>query len=177
MTESVKDNQEVMSMADGAFITAIGAHDKYQTVNTESVTQNRHQEPPEEWITTDSPARFLNREISWLSFAMRLLELSSDASLPLLERGKFLAIFSSGLDEFFQVRVAGIKEQIAAKIHATSPDGMRPEEQLDTIREIIKICIKRATQIFIDDIQPIASLAWKRPGVQVPSSPLDNRQG
>jgi len=154
MAESVQDDQAAISKENETFMARSGGHNKYQAANIEFGAQSVSQESIERQIYAEAPDRFLNREISWLSFAMRLLELSSDASLPLLERGKFLAIFSSGLDEFFQVRVAGIKEQIAAKINATSPDGMRPEEQLDTIREIIKICIKRANRIFTDDIRP-----------------------
>src|ERR1700722_14334127 len=72
-------------------------------------------------VSPDAPAasalpedRFLNRELSWLEFGARLLELASDDRIPLLERVKFLAIFSEGLDEFFQVRVAGLEDQVAA---------------------------------------------------------------
>jgi polyphosphate kinase len=110
-----------------------------------------------------SPRRFLNREASWLAFAMRLLDLSGDMTIPLLERAKFLAIFSSGLDEFLQVRVAGIKEQIAVGLKSTSPDGMYPEEQLDMIRSMIKICIKRANRIFTAHLQP----ALQKEGIRI----------
>ena len=70
--------------------------------------------------------RFLNRELSWLEFNDRVLSLAAEAGIPLLERVKFCAISSSNLDEFFQVRVAALKDQVAAGIDAPSPDGRRP---------------------------------------------------
>lgn len=81
-------------------------------------------------------SRFLNRELSWLEFDARVLALSEDRRLPLLERVKFLAIFSSNLDEFFQVRVSGLREQVAAGVVTSkTPDGLSPAEQLGEIRE------------------------------------------
>ncbi len=77
--------------------------------------------------------RFINRELSWLEFGDRLLQLAADRRLPLLERVKFLAIFSDGLDEFFQVRVAGLEDQVAAGLHTRSPEGLRPADQLEAI--------------------------------------------
>ncbi len=65
--------------------------------------------------------RYLNRELSWLDFNARVLALAADPHVPLLERAKFLAIFSQNLDEFFQVRVAGLKDQVAAGVTATTP--------------------------------------------------------
>ena len=63
----------------------------------------------------DSPQRFLNRELSWLDFNARVLEMAADQSVPLLERTKFCAIFSQNLDEFFQVRIAGLADRVAVK--------------------------------------------------------------
>ena len=82
----------------------------------------------------DASERFLNRELSWLEFNARVLALAEDAGLPLLERTKFLAIFSQNLDEFFQVRVAGLKDQVAAGFGRESDDGLTPAEQLQAIR-------------------------------------------
>ena len=72
--------------------------------------QPEHGHPP----FSDASERFLNRELSWLDFNARVLALAEDDRVPLLERAKFLAIFSQNLDEFFQVRVAGLKDQVAA---------------------------------------------------------------
>jgi len=70
--------------------------------------------------------RYLNREASWLDFNERVLDLADEPGIPLLERLKFVAIASSNLDEFFQVRVAALKDQIAAGVEDETPDGMTP---------------------------------------------------
>jgi polyphosphate kinase len=81
-------------------------------------------------------SRFLNRELSWLEFDARVLALAEDPRPPLLERVKFLAIFAANLDEFFQVRVSGLREQVAAGVVTSkTPDGLSPAEQLLEIRE------------------------------------------
>ncbi|HEX2273346.1 MAG TPA: RNA degradosome polyphosphate kinase, partial [Acidimicrobiales bacterium] len=94
------------------------------------------------------------RDLAWIDFAARVLTLAEDAKQPLLERAKFLAIFSEGLDEFFQVRVAGLKEQEAAKITGTSPDGMTPTEQLRAIRTRVQDVVKRQSKTFLDQVVP-----------------------
>lgn len=96
--------------------------------------------------------RFINRELSWLDFAYRVLELAGEESLPLLERAKFLAILSSGLDEFFQVRVAGLKDQLAAGVRGPSPDGRTVREQLRAIREKVLTIYQLTEQIFQGDL-------------------------
>ena len=85
--------------------------------------------------TVEGQARFLNRELSWLDFNARVLEVASEAALPLLTRVNFCSIFSSNLDEFFMVRVAGLTDQAAAGIAVRSPDGMTPQEALREIRD------------------------------------------
>src|SRR5688500_1951119 len=80
-----------------------------------------------------TPELFINRELSWLEFNARVLAEAFDPRNPLLERVKFLAIFSTNLDEFYMVRVAGLRRQLAAGVTATSPDGLTPHEQLDAI--------------------------------------------
>ena len=103
--------------------------------------------------------RFSNRELSWLEFGARLLELAEDDRLPLLERVKFLAIFSEGLDEFFQVRVAGLKDQVEAGVRARSPDGLRPTEALRAIAARVRELVERQSRAFVDHILPALSQA------------------
>jgi polyphosphate kinase len=105
-----------------------------------------------EW--RNSVARFINRELSWLDFGARLLELASDVRLPLFERVKFLALFSEGLDEFFQVRVAGLEDQVAAGLRVRSPDGLGPAEQLAAIAEATTALVARQSAIFADQVRP-----------------------
>ena len=82
-------------------------------------------------ITDELPEdRYLNRELSWLDFNARVLALAADNSLPLLERAKFLAIFASNLDEFYMVRVAGLKRRDEMGLSVRSADGLTPREQL-----------------------------------------------
>ena len=82
----------------------------------------------------DDPALYFNRELSWLDFNQRVLELAEDAEVPLLERLRFCAIYASNLDEFFMVRVAGLFDQLDAGIDARGPDGLAPGEQIDAIQ-------------------------------------------
>src|SRR5437588_10741714 len=79
--------------------------------------------------------RLFNRELRWIEFNSRVLEEALDRSLPLLERLKFLAIFSTNLDEFFMVRVAGLQEQLETNANSLSPDGLTPARQLRSISE------------------------------------------
>src|SRR6185503_11009361 len=83
----------------------------------------------------DDPALYVNRELSALEFQRRVLEEAEDPGNPLLERVKFLAILGSNLDEFFMVRVAGLKQQVEAGVTEVSPDGRTPAQQLDVVRE------------------------------------------
>jgi polyphosphate kinase len=104
--------------------------------------------------TSESGSRFLNRELSMLDFQARVLALAEDASLPLLERAKFLAIFSQNIDEFFQVRVSGIKEQLAIGIRSTSPDGLDQVAQLRAIRQRVEELVTRQATVFTKEIAP-----------------------
>src|SRR3954451_22400821 len=100
------------------------------------------------------PSRFLNRELSWLDFNERVLDLAADDTQPLLERAKVLAILSTNLDEFFQVRVAGLKDQLAAGLPATARDGMSPLDQLRAIRERVIEQLDRQSSVFLERVAP-----------------------
>ncbi len=101
----------------------------------------------------DTP-RYLNRELSWLDFNARVLALAEDATVPILERAKFLAIFSQNLDEFFQVRVAGLKDQVTAGLLTTSPDGRTPAQQLIEVRERVEELVAQQEHVFLDEVVP-----------------------
>ncbi len=102
----------------------------------------------------DLESRFINRELSWLDFNDRVLELTTDKNIPLLERCRFLAICSSNLDEFYQIRVAALKDQVAGDISAKTPDGRTPLEQLREIKIRTQDFIRRQDQIWAKDLLP-----------------------
>src|SRR3982751_6794335 len=81
---------------------------------------------------------FINRELSWLAFNGRVLQQAVDTRTPLLERVKFLSIFSSNLDEFYMVRVAGLRRQVVSNVQVTPVDGMSPQEQLEAIDHVAR---------------------------------------
>jgi polyphosphate kinase len=104
---------------------------------------------------TDLPEdRYLNRELSWLDFNARVLALAEDTSQPLLERVKFLAIFASNQDEFYMVRVAGLKRREEAGLALRSPDGLSLREQLAQIAMGSRELAERQTRIYLDLIRP-----------------------
>ena len=106
-----------------------------------------------------NPDHYLNRETSWLDFNARVLALAQRPSVPLLARVKFLAIWASNLDEFFQVRVAGLKEQVAQRVTATPPDGLTPGQQLAAIRERVESQYAEVSKCFLTDIAPALAAA------------------
>ncbi len=98
--------------------------------------------------------RFLEREISWLQFNERVLQLAMDEDVPLLERVKFLAIFSDNLDEFFMVRVAGLKRRIATGLAIRSASGLEPREVLEEIGEVAQQLMGLQASVFLDQLRP-----------------------
>ena len=97
---------------------------------------------------------FVNRELSWLEFNRRVLEEAQDPSVPLLERVKFLSIFSSNLDEFFMVRVAGLK-RVRPDSEAWGPDGMSPAATLAAIAQRVHQLVEEQHRCFLQDVQPL----------------------
>ncbi|HYC31023.1 MAG TPA: polyphosphate kinase 1 [Gemmatimonadales bacterium] len=108
------------------------------------------------------PSLYLNRELSWLEFNRRVLHEAADPRTPLLERLKFLGIFSSNLDEFFQVRVAGLKQQQAAGIVERTADGMTPEAQLRSISAVVRHLLARHHEVLADEVLPALAAAGVR---------------
>jgi len=121
------------------------------------------------WRTLDILARhaenprYLNRELSWLQFNERVLAVAEDAALPLLDRVRFIAIFTSNLDEFFQVRVAGLREQVAAEAVGTNADGLSPSAQLAAIDDIVRTLVARQYTILHEQLLP----ALTRVGIEL----------
>ena len=113
-----------------------------------------HPEPDLSPVLSPVSSRYINRELSRLDFDERVLAMAEDPKLALLERVRFLAIFSQNLDDFFQVRVAGLKEQVLAAVAVSSPDGMSPLEQLKAIRSRVEGLINRQVAIYNREMVP-----------------------
>ncbi|MGH7763210.1 MAG: RNA degradosome polyphosphate kinase, partial [Candidatus Dormibacteraceae bacterium] len=112
-------------------------------------------DPEQPSVLTSVASRFINRELSRLAFDERVFAMAEDPNLPLLERVRFLAIFSQNLDDFFQVRVAGLKEQVLAAVAVASPDGMSPLDQLKAIRARVEDLVDRQESLFTREIVPV----------------------
>lgn len=101
-----------------------------------------------------TPDQYVNREVSWLDFNRRVLAVTTRADFPILEKAKFLAIWAGNLDEFFQVRVAGLKEQVAHGLRAATADGLSPSQQLGDIREEVMSQYEAVSKYFMSEIAP-----------------------
>ncbi len=126
---------------------------------TERPPQGQTPEPPPAATTLQAEDalpedRYLNRELSWLDFNSRVLTLAADTSLPLLERLKFLAIFATNLDEFYMVRVAGLKRRDEMRLSVRSADGLTPREQLRLIGERTQQIAMRHARVFLESVRP-----------------------
>jgi len=102
-----------------------------------------------------APENFINRELSWLEFNRRVLEEAEDPTQPLIERVKFLTIFSSNLDEFFEIRVAGIKQQIESETSDVGPDGMSPTETFNAIQRTVHELVEKQYALWNTDLVPL----------------------
>ncbi len=109
-------------------------------------------------VAVDAESPFLNRELSWLEFNRRVLHEAEDPSVPLLERLKFIAIFSANLDEFFMKRVGGLRLQAAAAKGALSPEGRTPAEQLAAIRSLLRPMYEHQREVLIGTLLPELAL-------------------
>src|SRR5437867_2612883 len=100
------------------------------------------------------PKNFINRELSWLEFNRRVLEEAQDPTQPLIERVKFLTIFSSNLDEFFEIRVAGIKQQIESETSDLGPDGLSPTDTFNNIQRMVRELVAAQYALWNEELLP-----------------------
>jgi len=114
-------------------------------------------------LPLDDPSLYYSRELSWLEFNDRVLEEAIDVRNPLLERLKFVAIYSTNLDEYFMIRVASLRQQIAAEVHKRSNDGRLPAEQIAAISQRLRISLGRVSELLHDDLLP----ALAREGIEI----------
>src|SRR5438477_2298100 len=108
---------------------------------------------------------FINRELSWLAFNGRVLQQAVDTRTPLLERVKFLSIFSTNLDEFYMVRVAGLRRQVAANVQLAPVDGLTPQEQLDAIDRVVREQLTVQRRCFEELLEELAAHGIRLIGV------------
>src|SRR5579871_3531976 len=113
-------------------------------------------------VPLDDPSLYMNRELSWLEFNRRVLEEAQDPQVPLLERLKFLAIFSSNLDEFFMVRVGGLQQKVQARIaQGSGADRMPPSQQLELIGQMVRQMVEQQYRCLKEEALP----ALEREGI------------
>src|SRR5262245_28142982 len=126
--------------------------------------ETRTQVPAQAVPALDDPVLYFNRELSWLQFNRRVLEEAQDPEVPLLERLKFLAIFSSNLDEFFMVRVGGIQQKVQAGIpFGSGADRMPPRVQMERISEVAHQLVADQYHSLSDEVLP----ALEREGIRI----------
>src|ERR1700752_4601965 len=125
-------------------------------ISSEDAKENvqRLERPPLAAERFSDPKNFINRELSWLEFNRRVLEEAQDPTQPLIERVKFLTIFSSNLDEFFEIRVAGIKQQIESETSDVGPDGLSPTETFNQIQRLTHQLVDDQYALWNDDLLP-----------------------
>jgi polyphosphate kinase len=124
-----------------------------KATNTTTKIELEKSETPQ--LDLRNPLYYFSRELSWLEFNYRVLSEALDPRTPLLEQVKFLAIFSSNLDEFFMVRVAGLKQQVEAQVQKRTPDGRTPEQQLEGIRDRLYPMVQQQHQFFQSELCPL----------------------
>ena len=127
---------------------------EHSTDGAAAASSPRADRPPRSRPATSLDHRFINRELSWLAFDDRVLQLAREHGIPLLERAKFCAIATTNLDEFFQVRVAALKDQVAAGVEEPTADGRTASQQLAAIGVRAHELVARQEQVFLDELVP-----------------------
>jgi polyphosphate kinase len=135
------------------------AQPKGDTEERPAIVPAKTEPPPQTSQTAHErfgdPKNFINRELSWLEFNRRVLEEAQDATQPLIERVKFLSIFSSNLDEFFEIRVAGIKQQIESETSDVAADGLSPTETFNQIQRLAHELVATQYELFNKELLPL----------------------
>jgi polyphosphate kinase len=129
---------------------------------TASATPSGAEDPVADERDLYDPYLYINREISWLQFNDRVLAMAADPQFPLLERLKYLAIFSSNLDEFFMVRVSGLRDQVQTGMVTRGSDGWTPSETLEAIAKHVGPTIEHQVRVFLDEVSPAMAEAGIR---------------
>jgi len=111
----------------------------------------------------NDPNNFFNRDLSWVEFNRRVLEEALNPELPLLEKVKFISIFFTNLDEFYMIRISGLKEQIAAHILEPAIDGLTPIAQLQKIEKTLQPMLKQVTELWLNEVEP----ALKKQNIEI----------
>ncbi len=106
-------------------------------------------------LDLNQPDLYINRELSWVEFNRRVLEEAQDSRQPLLERVKFLSIFETNLDEFIMIRLAGLKDQLAARVTNVSPDGLTAEQQLQAVRQCLAPLVQQVRLSWREELMPL----------------------
>ena len=100
------------------------------------------------------PENFFNRDLSWVEFNRRVLEEALNPELPLLEKVKFISIFHSNLDEFYMIRISGLKDQVAANVSEPTIDGLTPVAQLQKIEKMLHPMLEQINDLWLNEIVP-----------------------
>jgi len=129
---------------------------------TATATPSGAEDPVADERDLYDPYLYINREISWLQFNDRVLAMAADPQFPLLERLKYLAIFSSNLDEFFMVRVSGLRDQVQTGMVTRGSDGWTPSETLEAIAKHVGPTIEHQVRVFLDEVSPAMAEAGIR---------------
>jgi polyphosphate kinase len=146
-----------------------------QAADTTSWSEAAQAEDLTRAAPTEGP-RYVNRELSWLDFNERVLQLAEDDRVPLLERVKFLAIYTTNLDEFFMVRVGGLHDQVDAGVDARRPDGLTPGETIDAIANRVTGLDERCSRVFRGELRPALETAGIRILTSEDCSPEELRE-
>jgi polyphosphate kinase len=149
-----EDELAAQARAMARVLSGVSASSASLTRQVEEAEAEAAEEDLPPWEADLPEGRFADRELSWLAFNERVLEQAEDQDVPILERAWFLAIFASNLDEFYMVRVAGLKRRIATGMAVTAASGLSPRQVIEALSHRAKELAERHARVFADDVQP-----------------------